>query len=179
MLKLEFPIEEGFDESTNEFVVKSQIVLELEHSLVSVSKWESHFEKPFLATQEKSLEEILWYIRAMIITPDVPGDLFDWLTESHLNEINEYISSKQTATWFTGSDDKPSKETITAELIYYWMIALNIPFECQHWHLNRLLTLVKVCNLKNTPEKTLSKAEIARRNRELNEKRQKQYNTKG
>ena len=179
MLRLVLPLEEGFDESTNKFVVVSGATIELEHSLRSVSKWESRFEKPFLSGGEKTDEEVLWYVKAMIISPDVPGNLFELLKEEHVEQIQNYIASKQTATWFSDGEGKPSREIITSELIYYWMIANNIPFECQDWHLNRLLTLIKVCVKKNQPEKKMTRAEIAKRNRELNAQRQKQYNTKG
>lgn len=179
MLKLELPKEEAYDEEREEFVARSVVVLELEHSLHSISKWESRYEKPFLTTSDKSVEETLAYIGDMVLTVSPPGKFFEYLREEHFAKINEYINAKMTATWFSDNDDKPNKEVITAELIYYWMVAYNIPFECQHWHIKRLLTLIRVCNQKNQPEKKLSRSEIARRNRELNAKRKAMYSTPG
>lgn len=180
MLTIEIALEEAYDDSKREFAVSSSFKLELEHSLVSLSKWESEFEKPFLTDDEKSTLETYQYIRAMVLTPDVPSVVFKKLTESHLDTINDYINAKMTATWFSDPPkNKRNPETITAELIYYWMIALGIPFECQHWHLNRLLTLIQVCNVKNSPPKKMSKAEAAQRRRALNAERKARLQTSG
>lgn len=180
MLTLAVPLTaEGFNEETEEFVDPDVFVLRMEHSLVSLSKWESFFETPFLGEQEKTTEQILWYVNAMILDENPPAGILQKLTQENLEEINAYIAAKMTATTFRQSQKKGGREIITAELIYYWMISLNIPFECQYWHLNRLLTLVEVCNLKNAPAKKMSKAEIAQQQRELNAKRRAEMNTKG
>ena len=180
MLQLTIPAREFWDERTQEFVNTREYSLELEHSLVSLSKWESKWNKAFLSKQPKTYEETLDYIRCMTLTPDVPPDVYKNLSRENVKQINEYIDAPMTATYI--SEEKTSKgrgETVTSELIYYWMIALNIPFECQYWHLNRLVTLVRVCNIKNSPPKKMSKRDLMSRNAALNEARRKQLNTKG
>ena len=180
MLRITIPAVEYWDEQKQEFVYTKEQTLQLEHSLVSLSKWESKWCKAFLTKNEKSSEETLDYIKFMTLTQNVDPEVYNYLTNGNIREINEYIEAPMTATYF--SDEKTSKtnrEQVTAELIYYWMIALNIPFECQKWHLNRLLTLIKVCNIKNQPPKKRSKKDIMSRNAALNAARKKQLNTKG
>jgi len=178
MLELEVTLSESYDEAKEEFIYETT-KLELEHSLVSLSKWESRFEKAFLAS-DKTPEETLAYIEFMVISPDFCSETLHHLDEKHIKQIQDYIAAKMTATWFTEKQStQRNREVITAELIYYWMITMQIPFECQHWHLNRLLTLIRVCNLKNTPAKKMTPQEIARRNRELNQQRRAQTGTRG
>jgi len=180
MLRITIPAVEQWDEAKQEFIYTKEQTLSLEHSLVSISKWESKWCKPFLTKQEKTFEETLDYIKCMTLTQNVDPEVYNYLTNGNIKEINEYIEAPMTATYF--SDEKTSKtsrEQVTAELIYYWMIAFNIPFECQKWHLNRLLTLIKVCNIKNQPPKKRSKKDIMSRNAALNAARRKQLNTKG
>jgi len=152
MLTITIPAREMFDERTQTFSTTKEQTLQLEHSLVSLSKWESKWCKPFLSKDEKTAEETIDYIKCMTITQNVDPDVYNRLTNANIKMINDYIEAPMTATTF--SDNKQGgggKEIITSELIYYWMIALTIPMECQKWHLNRLLTLVRVCNIKNTP----------------------------
>jgi hypothetical protein len=179
MLTLLVPVtSEFYDESTEMFVPPEYYKLELEHSLFSLSKWESFFEKPFLST-EKTQEETLWYVGAMITSTNPPGEILQKLTNDNIVAINEYVGAKMTATWFRKEGESKPKEIITAEIIYYWMISLGIPFECDRWHLNKLMTLIKVCNQKNAPEKKMNRADIAKRNRELNAQRKAQLGTSG
>ena len=181
MLQIVVPLsKEGWDEEKNEFVEAKTQVLDLEHSLISLSKWESKWCKPFLSKADKTVEETIDYIRFMTITKNVKPEVYGCLTSENIEQINKYIEAPMTATTFyEDRQSKGSRETITAELIYYWMIALQIPFECQKWHLNKLLTLIRVCNVKNAPPKKMSKREIASRNAALNAARRKQLNTKG
>lgn len=178
MLEIAIP-SEHWDEQKQEFVYGKEQVLRLEHSLVSLSKWESKWCKPFLSKKEKTDEEMLDYVRCMTLTQNVHHEVYGKLTESNIREISSYIDSPMTATWFSEEKKSLSREIVTSELIYYWMITLNIPFECQKWHLNRLLTLIKVCNIKNAPPKKMNKNELMRRNTALNEARKKRLHTKG
>lgn len=181
MLKLIIPgNDEYYDESTETFYTVGDVELELEHSLVSLSKWESKHKKPFLSSSEKTLEETYDYIQAMIISPIYPHDILLRLTKENIAKINEYIESSESATTFGAMPERKGVgEVITSELIYYWMVAFTIPFECETWHLNRLFALIRVCNIKNSKPKKMSRSEIARRNRELNEIRRAQLNTSG
>jgi hypothetical protein len=170
---------EAFDESNETFVMQGGTVIELEHSLVSLSKWESKFEKAFLGKGEKTPSEVLAYIEAMALG-EIPEGILSQLSEDNIQTINNYIDAKMTATWFRETPGAPqTREVITAELIYYWMVEFKIPFECQYWHLNRLFTLIRVCNLKGAKPQKMSRAEVARRNRELNAQRKAQLGTKG
>lgn len=178
MLNIVVPDQEFFNEKTQEFFTLKGQTLQLEHSLVSLSKWESKWNKPFLSKNEKTSKETIDYIRCMTITQNVKPYIYDMLTNENILDINKYIDSPMTATTFN-VQNTPSREIVTSEIIYYWMISLNIPLECQKWHLNRLLTLIRVCNLKNAPSKKMSKKEIMSRNAALNAARRKKLNTKG
>ncbi len=180
MLQITIPAAEQWDEFKQEFIYTKEQTLLLEHSLVSLSKWESKWCKVFLTKQEKTFEETLDYIRCMSLSSNIDPKVYSCLSNDNFKEINEYIEAPMTATYFLDDHfSKINREAITAELIYYWMITLNIPFECQKWHLNRLLTLIKVCNIKNQPPKKRSKKDIMSRNAALNAARRKQLNTKG
>lgn len=179
MLQLKVTTAEGFNEATNEFVSTGDVVLKLEHSLVSLSKWESKWEIPFLGDKEKTNEQVLDYIMMMFSGDEFPEGVLEHLNATHYKQINDYINAKMTATWFREERHPDNGEIVTSELIYYWMIALGIPFECQYWHLARLLTLIKVCNLKNAPKKKMSRADAIQRQRSLNEQRRRELGTKG
>ena len=179
MLRLVIVTAEGFDDSTSQFVEAETAVVELEHSLVSLSKWESKWEVPFLGNQKKTTEQTLDYVRMMFSGDDFPEGLLEKFSAGNFETINAYINAKMTATTFREMRSEPNREIVTAELIYYWMIALAIPFECQHWHLERLLTLIKVCNIKNAPKDKQSAVSSAIDRRSLNEQRRKELGTKG
>ena len=180
MLRIVIPESELFNEQTGEFISVKKQTLQLEHSLVSLSKWESKWHKPFLGKEDKTFDETIDYIRCMTLSQNIDPNIYTFLTQENIKEINDYIGDPMTATTF--SDDgngRNNREIITSELIYYWMVALNIPFECQKWHLNRLLTLIRVCNIKNQPPKKRSQGQIMSRNAALNAARRKQLNSKG
>lgn len=181
MLKITLPEQELWDEKKQEFVYAKEQTLQLEHSLISLSKWESRWHKAFIKS-EKTDEEILDYIRCMTITQNVKEETYARLTADHLKQIYEYLDDPMTATVFFDDEESTStnKDTITSELIYYWMFTQNIPMACEKWHINKLIALIRVCSIKNAPpKKRMSEAEIKRRNHALNEARKKQHNTKG
>lgn len=179
MLQITLPVE-LWDEGKQEFVYLPGQTLELEHSLASLSKWESKMGKPFLSKNQKTYEETLEYLKCMMLTSGITDDVYDYLMGHKLQVIDDYINSSMTATILPknrGGRGRP--ETVTAELIYYWMIAMQIPSQYEHWHLNRLITLIGVCNVKNSPAKKRSSDEILRDQMALNEERCKQLNSKG
>jgi hypothetical protein len=179
MLEIHVNTQELYDETTGKFVIAKPLTVLMEHSLVSLSKWESKHEKPFLGREEKTTAEIMDYMTYMLVGENPPVDVVHRFTSKNYSDILEYINAKQTATWFVDKPTAPSRETITSELIYYWMISFSIPIQCETWHLNRLLTLIRVCNVKNQPQKKTSRGDLARRNRELNAQRREQYGTRG
>jgi hypothetical protein len=180
MLQITVPAAELWDERNERFIRTRKQTLQLEHSLVSISKWESKWCKPFLSTDKKTTEETIDYIRCMTLTQNVNPNVYVALTNENINQVDDYIGAPMTATTFSNNQGgKKSREIITAELIYYWMIALQIPMKCEKWHINRLLTLIRVCNIKNQPPKKMSQSEIARQYADLNAARRKQLNTKG
>ena len=178
MLHITVPATELFDESTQEFITTKEHKLTLEHSLVSLSKWEAMYCKPFLSKDEKTFEESIDYIKCMCTTQNIDDSIFKLLTTDNISEINAYIEAPMTATWYKRESSSQGR-VVTSELIYYWMITLNIPFECQKWHLNRLLTLINVCNLENQPKKKMNKKELYSRNAEINAARKAKMNSKG
>lgn len=180
MLQITIPGAEYFDDAKQEFVYEKEQTLQLEHSLVSLSKWESKWKKAFLSGKDKSYEETLDYIKCMTITKNVNPSVYSRLTNENLEQINSYISDPMTATYFPKDETKKnSREVVTSELIYYWMIAMNVPPEYQKWHLNRLLSLIRVCEIKNAPPKKMGRKELMSRNAVLNAARRKRLNTRG
>lgn len=184
MLNLVIPAGEYFNPKTNEFIQVKEKSLSLEHSLVSISKWESTWHKPFLGKEKKSKAEILDYVRCMTLTQNVNKSDYYRLTESDFAKIEAYIDDPMTATTFTinKKNETPSRKNstvITNEIIYYWMIEYGVPMECQKWHLNRLLTLIRVCKINNSPKKKMSQKDLLNRNRNLNASRRKALGTRG
>ena len=180
MLRLKIAPTEMWDERKQEFVQTGERELMLEHSLVSLAKWESKWQKPFLDQKPKTGDEMLDYVRCMTITQNVSPETYSRLTAGNMAEIEQYISLPMTATTFPAEHHgNRNGEKTTAELIYYWMVALHIPFECEKWHLNRLLALIRVCNLKNQPARKKSQRAILQENRALNAARRQRLKTRG
>ena len=181
MLTITIPDQELFNDTTQEFIKVKGRELKLEHSLVSLSKWESKFHRPFLTKENKTRAETVEYIKFMTMTQHVEDNVFKAIDTKVLNEVTAYLEDPMTATSFSEKEEKRkiNREIITAEIIYYWMIALQIPMECQKWHLNRLLTLINVCNIKNQPKRKMSSGEVMARNKALNAERRQRMNSSG
>lgn len=180
MLKIKIEAREDYDPVRNEFYYTKEQTLVLEHSLVSLAKWESKWCKPFLSEDEKTREELLDYVRCMTISQNMDPNVYGRLTDKELSQIIQYIESPMTATTITNHEKTTGrKEVITAEIFYYWMTALNIPFECQKWHLNRLYTLIQVCAIKSQPGKKMPKSARNKYNTSLNAARKAKYGIRG
>ena len=178
MLKLVIPSAEVFDESDSTFKVTKEVGLTLEHSLVSVSKWESKWCVPFLSKSERTSQQTLDYIKCMTLTQNI-DDAFNYLSQANVDAIKQYIDAPMTATVITERNKKVSREIITSEIIYYWMVALNIPFECQKWHLNRLLMLINVCSIKQEKPQKMPKGKALKSQAALNAQRKAMLNSNG
>ena len=182
MLIITIPKTEFFDPRSGEFIYMDEITLSLEHSLVSIAKWESKWKKPFIGNgrnQERTREETIDYIRCMTINKNVDPKVYSRISNSVIAVVQKYIDDPMTATWFNDKKKTSSREIITAETIYYLMVANGIPFECQKWHLNRLLTLIHVCQLKSEPKRKMSRREEMATRRALNAQRRARHNTRG
>lgn len=178
MFVVNVPAREYWDDNQEMFIYSKEDSITIEHSLHSLYLWEAKYGKPFLST-ERTPAETLDYIKLMTTSKVSDPNVYDRLTNKNLTDIANYMNAPMTATWFRKDDKKPNKSIITAEIIYYWMISFEIPFECQYWHLNRLLTLIRVCNEKNKDPKKLSKNELYSRNAALNAARRKKFNSRG
>lgn len=182
MLEIVVPGISLFDENSETFIDLEPQPLVLEHSLISLSKWEAKWQKPFLTKEEKTDEESIDYVRCMTITKKVDPIVYQGLSNDNMESINSYIESPMSATTInrhTSVGSAKSREVITSEIIYYWMVMFNIPFECEKWHLNRLLKLIEVCEVKNQPDKKMSRRDVMRSNASLNAARRKKLHTKG
>lgn len=181
MLQICVPGIESWDERTEEFITGPETVISLEHSLISISKWESKWHRAFLGKQQPKGEELMDYIKCMTITPNIKNEVYDRLTRQNIDDILNYINDPMTATTITERDGgkRRGSEIITSELIYYWMVAMQIPFECQKWHINRLLTLIRICSIKNQPDKKMSKRSTMQQNAALNAARRQKLHSRG
>lgn len=182
MLELVIPAREWLNEFDNTFVSYPETRLLLEHSLLSLSKWEAKWKKPYLdpKIKERNPAEFIDYVRCMTINKGVDSRLYYNLTNSAIEEIRDYINDPMTATTISRNNSRPGKpEVITSELIYYWMISYNIPVEFEKWHLGRLMTLIDVCAIKGNPGKKMSTNEILKQNASLNKARRAQRHSKG
>lgn len=182
MLQIIIPANEYFVDSTQEFIYVKEQKLNLEHSLISISKWESKWKKPFLGKDDKTYAESVDYVRCMTLNKDVDQRAYYGIPKTEFDKINKYISDSMTATWFNDNNmpKRRNGTVVTSELIYYWMVAFNIPFDpCEKWHLNRLLTLIRIADIKNQPPKKMKAKDVVARNRALNEARKKKLGTNG
>lgn len=179
MLQITIPKTELFNEETEEFIQVKETILYLEHSLLSISKWEAYWKKPFLVEDVKTIEELKDYVRCMTINQNFDSVVYNALTKENIIDVKKYIENTMTATTFKDQNGQKGKEVITSEIIYYWMIELGIPFECQKWHLNRLLALINVCSIKNTPPKKMNKKEVLKQQSALNAARRSKFNSLG
>lgn len=177
---LELGGREYFDEKESRFIQKKPTVVKLEHSLKAISKWESKWKKPFLSNKEVTREQTIDYIRCMEITNQVDSDIFNYVTPAQIEQVDAYIQDAMTATTINRKGpQRPSREVITSEVIYFWMIQHGIPPEYDKWHLNRLLTLIEVCSIKGGPQQKMGRKEQMAQQRALNAARQAKYKTKG
>lgn len=181
MLQLKIPDSDLFDEGEQKFIQVKGQTLALEHSLVSISKWEAKYKKPFLSTAEKTVDETIDYIRFMTITQNVDPAIYKVLKPEHVKQVMAYIEDPMTATTISRKEGQGySRAVTTSEVIYYYMTAYQIPFDpCQKWHLNRLLMLIRVCDEKNSPKKKMSRRDTAAQNRSLNAARRARLGTRG
>ncbi len=157
-----------------------QVTLKFEHSLLSISKWESKYKKAFLGDKQKTPDEMIEYYEFMLVHPNNTSLVY-LLEPAQLEELTHYINDSRSA---SSVPDTPStkpmvKEVVTSELIYYWMVGLEIPFETEKWHLSRLLMLIRITNFKNSPPEKQNKATLMARWKELNDKRKAEFNTTG
>lgn len=185
MLTIIIPQSEGFNEITSEFITIPETRLNLEHSLISISKWESKWHKAFLKDNNKTPEEMLYYIKCMTLNKNVDESVYNFLNHDHINKITNYMKDRQSAAYLNEAGEKmlsgksASGDVLTSDLIYYMMFSLRIPMECQKWHINRLLILIHIFNVKNSAGKKLNKRSILSSNAAINASRRKKYNTRG
>lgn len=179
-LVITVPEKEFYDERSKRFISTKKTTLQLEHSLLSITKWESKWHKPYLSKTQKTEEEAMDYIRCMCLNKDVDPMVFRAISAKQAKEIADYINNPMTATTIKRRENRPSKEIITNELVYFWMTSFSIPFDpCEKWHFNRLMTLIEIASIKNQPSKKMPKGQAARERAALNAQRRAQHNSRG
>lgn len=181
MLPITIPAREAtelWDEQNETFIpvpaMKEQ-KLQLEHSLIALSKWESKWCKPFFDSKELTPEETIDYIKCMTINSNVDQRAYKYIDQLTMKKIMNYVYAPMTASSVPDEKGKNTGERITSELIYYWMVACGIPFECEKWHLNRLIMLIRICNFKNRDPKKMSANELRSKYASINAARRKKY----
>lgn len=179
MLIIEVPANELFNEATEEFINTKKQVLQLEHSLISISKWESKWHKVFLSKTPKTNEQVIDYVRCMTINANVEPQVYSALTSQNLMDIDRYINDPMSATFFAKEKESPGGEPMTSELIYYWLVHFQIPWEVEKWHLNRLLNLIRIAKMKTSTKNKRSKRDIMSQNAALNAARREAWGTSG
>lgn len=182
MLQITIPAKEWFDDETNRFQNVRARTLMLEHSLLSISKWEAKWHKSYMNTEGLTNEENLYYIKCMCIDPNVDMLTLSSIPYDEQVRIKEYLENSMTATTFSDRSNNGRsirREIVTSELIYYWMIYYNIPFECEKWHINRLLTLIKICGIKERPREKMNKKENIALRRAANQARRLKTGSRG
>lgn len=179
MLTLIIKASDQYNDAINEFITIKEQTLQLEHSLISISQWESKWKKPFMSKDKKTVEETLDYVRCMSLNKNVDDMVYQTLSNDNISKVQDYIEEEMTATTFGPDNGPKNKKVITSELIYYWIIALNIPIKCEKWHLSRLMTLINICNIENTPPKKMNKRDTLSRNAATNAARKKKLHSEG
>lgn len=183
ILHITIPGKENWDSVKEEFIYEEDAELYLQHSLVTVAEWEARWKISFLDTDNKTPEQITDYIKIMTINQnEVDDSVYKRLTKENLDEINRYLKDEMSATTITDHGTPESNgrnEIITAEIVYYWMFSHNVPVEFENWHFNRLITLLKTCNIKSNPDNKMTKQETAKMYAEMNKARRQKYNSKG
>jgi len=183
MLTITIPDKKYFNENTNEFFVLKGRTITMQHSLYSIRKWESKWHTYYLDNKNLTTEQIIDYFRMMTITRDVDPRIYMNLSAENIQEISKYIHDPMTATTFkdlkSRQRSRGRREITTSEIVYYWMIINDIPFECEKWHLNQLMTLIRVCSDAKVPEQKMTEKEIFEYNKSLNERNRAKFHSKG